>query len=320
MKKIILLATGIVLFSCANDEITEDQNLIDEIESSILPEDAPSDKTSLSANKDTDNDGINDEADADVDGDGTLDNGTDSDGDGINDLADVDNDNDGIDDNGTDIDEDGINDAYDDDIDGDGIDNEEDEYQSLSDTALSPAVQQKITEYIDLNHSGKTITEVEIENQTIEVELSGNIELSFTLEGDFVIAEVENDNEGINEDGDHDESDENEDGDHDENGENEDGDHDENGENEDGDHNENGENEDGDNDENGENEENEYSTLAASTLSAAVQQKITAYINANYPNTTVIEVDVEGQRIEVELSNNVELIFDSNGNFLRLDD
>lgn len=287
MKKIILLATGIVLFSCANDEITEDQNLIDEIESSILPEDAPSDKTSLSANKDTDNDGINDEADADVDGDGTLDNGTDSDGDGINDLADVDNDNDGIDDNGTDIDEDGINDAYDDDIDGDGIDNEEDEYQSLSDTALSPAVQQKITEYIDLNHSGKTITEVEIENQTIEVELSGNIELSFTLEGDFVIAEVENDNEGINEDGDHDESDENEDGDH---------------------------------DENGENEENEYSTLAASTLSAAVQQKITAYINANYPNTTVIEVDVEGQRIEVELSNNVELIFDSNGNFLRLDD
>jgi hypothetical protein len=298
MKKIILLATGIVLFSCANDEITEDQNLIDEIESSILPEDAPSDKTSLSANKDTDNDGINDEADADVDGDGTLDNGTDSDGDGINDLADVDNDNDGIDDNGTDIDEDGINDAYDDDIDGDGIDNEEDEYQSLSDTALSPAVQQKITEYIDLNHSGKTITEVEIENQTIEVELSGNIELSFTLEGDFVIAEVENENEGINEDGDHDESDENEDGDH----------------------NENGENEDGDNDENGENEENEYSTLAASTLSAAVQQKITAYINANYPNTTVIEVDVEGQRIEVELSNNVELIFDSNGNFLRLDD
>ena len=287
MNKIILLATGIVLFSCANDEITEDQNLIDEIESSILPEDAPSDKTSLSANKDTDNDGINDEADADVDGDGTLDNGIDSDGDGINDLADVDNDNDGIDDNGTDIDEDGINDAYDDDIDGDGIDNEEDEYQSLSDTALSPAVQQKITEYIDLNHSGKTITEVEIENQTIEVELSGNIELSFTLEGGFVIAEVENDNEGITEDGDQDESDENEDGDH---------------------------------DENGENEENEYSTLAASTLSAAVQQKITAYINANYPNTTVIEVDVEGQRIEVELSNNVELIFDSNGNFLRLDD
>jgi hypothetical protein len=298
MKKIILLATGIVLFSCANDEITEDQNLIDEIESSILPEDAPSDKTSLSANKDTDNDGINDEADADVDGDGTLDNGTDSDGDGINDLADVDNDNDGIDDNGTDIDEDGINDAYDDDIDGDGIDNEEDEYQSLSDTALSPAVQQKITEYIDLNHSGKTITEVEIENQSIEIELSGNIELSFTLEGDFVVAEVENENEGINEDGDHDESDENEESDH----------------------NENGENEDGDNDENGENEENEYSTLAASTLSAAVQQKITAYINANYPNTTVIEVDVEGQRIEVELSNNVELIFDSNGNFLRLDD
>ena len=34
---------------------------------------------------DTDSDGIIDAADADVDGDGTLDNGTDTDGDGIND-------------------------------------------------------------------------------------------------------------------------------------------------------------------------------------------------------------------------------------------
>jgi hypothetical protein len=191
MKKIILLTTGIVLFSCSTEEIIDDQNLIDEIESLANNEDVTLDKNNTKASNDTDKDGINDEADSDVDGDGTLDNGTDSDGDGINDLADVDNDNDGIDDNGTDIDEDGINDDYDDDIDGDGISNEDDEYQNLSDTDLSSSVQKKITDYINENHSGKTITEVEIENQIIEIELSGNTELSFTLSGAYLSTEVD---------------------------------------------------------------------------------------------------------------------------------
>ena len=167
MKKIILLATGIVLFSCSAEDITEDQNLTDEIESLTNKRGVNTDKNSITTSTDTDNDGINDEADADVDGDGTLDNGLDSDGDGINDLADADNDNDGIDDNGTDIDEDGINDEYDDDIDGDGISNQDDEYQNLSDTLLSAAVQQKITDYINTNHTGKTITEVDIENHLL---------------------------------------------------------------------------------------------------------------------------------------------------------
>ena len=45
---------------------------------------------------DTDGDGIGDHADADVDGDGTVDNGTDTDGDGINNAADPDDDGDGI--------------------------------------------------------------------------------------------------------------------------------------------------------------------------------------------------------------------------------
>ena len=195
MKKIILLTTGIVLFSCSTEEIIDDQNLIDEIESLANNEDVTLDKNNTKASNDTDKDGINDEADSDVDGDGTLDNGTDSDGDGINDLADVDNDNDGIDDNGTDIDEDGINDDYDDDIDGDGISNEDDEYQNLSDTDLSSSVQKKITDYINENHSGKTITEVEIENQIIEIELSGNTELSFTLSGDYLTTEVDDEDD-----------------------------------------------------------------------------------------------------------------------------
>ena len=278
MKKIILLTTGILLLSCSIVELAEDQNLIDDIELLSNENELNSDKESAQTTKDTDNDGINDEADADVDGDGTLDNGTDSDGDGINDLADVDTDNDGIEDNGTDIDEDGINDEYDDYIDGDGISNEEDEYQNLSDTDLSSTIQQKITAYINENHSGETITEVEIENQIIEVELSGNIELSFDLNGDFLSTEAENDNDN-DDDNDHD-------------------------------------NDDNENDDN----ENEYSSLSSSNLSQAVQKKIADYISANYPNDSVTEVEIENQKIEVELSSGIELIFDLNGNFLRLDD
>ena len=281
MKKIILLTTGIVLFSCSTEEITDDQNLIDEIESLANNEDVTLDKNNTKASNDTDKDGINDDADVDVDGDGTIDNGTDSDGDGINDLADVDNDNDGIEDNGTDIDEDGINDDYDDDIDGDGISNEDDEYQNLSDTDLSSTVQQKITAYINENHTGETITEVEIENQIIEIELSGNTELSFTLSGDYLTTEVddEDDNDDENDQDDNDSDDDDSDDD-----------------------------------------ENEYSSLSSSTLSEAVQQKIADYISANYPNDSVTEVEIENQKIEVELSSDIELIFDLNGNFLRLDD
>ncbi|MGB1634112.1 MAG: PepSY-like domain-containing protein [Flavobacteriaceae bacterium] len=253
MKKIILLTTGILLLSCSIVELAEDQNLIDDIELLSNENELNSDKESAQTTKDTDNDGINDEAD-------------------------VDTDNDGIEDNGTDIDEDGINDEYDDYIDGDGISNEEDEYQNLSDTDLSSTIQQKITAYINENHSGETITEVEIENQIIEVELSGNIELSFDLNGDFLATEAEND---------HDNDDDN--------------DHD---------------NDDNENDDN----ENEYSSLSSSNLSQAVQKKIADYISANYPNDSVTEVEIENQKIEVELSSGIELIFDLNGNFLRLDD
>lgn len=253
MKKIILLTTGILLLSCSIVELAEDQNLIDDIELLSNENELNSDKESAQTTKDTDNDGINDEAD-------------------------VDTDNDGIEDNGTDIDEDGINDEYYDDIDGDGISNEEDEYQNLSDTDLSSTIQQKITAYINENHSGETITEVEIENQIIEVELSGNIELSFDLNGDFLATEAEND---------HDNDDDN--------------DHD---------------NDDNENDDN----ENEYSSLSSSNLSQAVQKKIADYISANYPNDSVTEVEIENQKIEVELSSGIELIFDLNGNFLRLDD
>ena len=61
-------------------------------------------------NNDIDNDGIPDNVDADLDNDGTTDNGTDTDNDGINDYGDADVDGDGTIDNGPDTNADGIND------------------------------------------------------------------------------------------------------------------------------------------------------------------------------------------------------------------
>ncbi len=295
MTKFLLLTTGILFFSCTADSI-EEEVLINNTQNRALSEDIFDEKTSSLTTKDTDNDGINDDVDADVDGDGTIDNGSDNDGDGISDFADVDTNNDGIDDNGTDIDEDGINDTYDNDIDGDGIENEEDEYASLSDTELSPAVQDKITSYLNVNYADKTIIEVEIDNQSIEIDLNGNVELNFDLEGTFI--SHENDQEI--EDDDYDSEDL-----EDENDENDNDDSDEHF---------------SDTDQDNENDQDEFTSLSDSNLSETVQTKITNYILTNYPNASITEVEVEGQEIEIELSNNKELIFDLNGNFIRLDD
>lgn len=279
MKKFILLTTSLFLFSCSVAEMNEQDDLTKELESAVLSTEDTSQKTNSLTSKDTDNDGINDVADADVDGDGELDNGKDDDGDGINNLSDVDVDNDGVEDNGTDIDNDGINNENDDDIDGDGISNEDDEYQNLSDTSLTRAVQEKITNYINTNYTGKTITEVEIENQIIEIELSSDVSLRFDLNGNFLSFDNENNND----------SDDSNDSDND------------------------NDNDDSDDD------ENEYTSLSSSNLSASVQQKIDTYISFNYAGQTIVEVEVENQKIEIELSNDVELIFDLNGNFLKLD-
>lgn len=266
MKKFILLTAPFIFFSCSISEMEEVDKLNEQIENLEITVENPIDTTNSLTSKDTDNDGIHDLADADIDGDGVIDNGSDDDADGINNLSDADLDNDGINDNGTDIDHDGINDEYDDDIDGDGIHNDDDEYQNLPDTSLSASVQQNITTYINSNYTGKTITEVEIYNQSIEIELTGDIELLFDLNGNFLSFENDNDDDDENDD------------------------------------------------------DNEYNSLTSSNLSDAVQQKIMDYIRSNYPDLTVVEVEIESQKIEIELSNNIELIFDLNGNFLRLDD
>jgi len=293
MKKLIVLSTGILLMSCTATPLEEEVNALENI--AETQEATDSEKEDGITNKDSDNDGIPDAADADVDGDGILDNGTDDDGDGINDAADVDTDDDGVNDNGTDIDDDGINDEYDDDIDGDGIQNEEDEYQNLSDTSLSAATQQKITDYIATNHPNETITEVEIENERIEIHLSETIELQFNLNGDFLAVETQSDQEDNHDD---------------ENETDYDDENDDDGDNDDND----------DDDEDSEQNEQEYTSLENSSLSAAVQEKIKAYLSANYANQNVVEVEVEQQKIEVKLNNGKELIFDLNGTFVRLDD
>lgn len=276
-----------LLFVACTPTSMDDETLTEEtIELQNLEDALAEDKTESATLKDTDQDGINDQADVDVDGDGVADNGTDTDGDGINDAADVDIDNDGVDDNGSDIDEDGINDDHDDDIDGDGISNDEDEYTSLSDSSISGAAQQKITAYIEANYAGQTIIEVEIENQQIEIELSGHTSLYFDANGDYLALDVDADDHDDNDDDDN-----HDDGEHYE---------DENHE--------------------GNEDENEYTSLASSNLSAEVQQNISAYLQVHYSNQTVVEVEVENQKIEIELNNGIELIFDLAGNFLRIDD
>lgn len=56
------------------------------------------------------------------------------------------------------------------------------------------------------------------------------------------------------------------------------------------------------------------------SISDAAMSAISAYISANYPDTSIDEIEKEGSAIEVELSNGIELYFDLNGNFLGTDD
>jgi len=50
-----------------------------------------------------------------------------------------------------------------------------------------------------------------------------------------------------------------------------------------------------------------------------IPEKIQAYVTTNYANQSVTSIDKEPTYIEVELSNNLELVFDLQGSFLRID-
>jgi hypothetical protein len=51
-----------------------------------------------------------------------------------------------------------------------------------------------------------------------------------------------------------------------------------------------------------------------------IPKKIEAYISKKYPDDKVTEWEKKGNVQEVELTNDLELIFDLNGKFLRMDD
>ncbi len=46
---------------------------------------------------------------------------------------------------------------------------------------------------------------------------------------------------------------------------------------------------------------------------------ITTYCSTNYPNSPIVEVDKDSRRYHVELQNSIELEFDLNGNFIKID-
>lgn len=50
-----------------------------------------------------------------------------------------------------------------------------------------------------------------------------------------------------------------------------------------------------------------------------IDKNILKYVSANYPNTNIVKIEKNRTNQEVELSNGVELKFDSNGKFIRMD-
>lgn len=77
-----------------------------------------------------------------------------------------------------------------------------------------------------------------------------------------------------------------------------------------------------DDDEYEDNDDDQYEggNTDSSGIETAALNAINAYVNANYPGTSIVEIEREGNAIEVELSNGVELYFDLNGNFLGTED
>lgn len=63
----------------------------------------------------------------------------------------------------------------------------------------------------------------------------------------------------------------------------------------------------------------EIKTLSGSVPSSLVPAKIKQYISNNYKGTNIVEINKDAYKIDVELSNGVDLDFDKNGNFLRID-
>ncbi|MDR2121752.1 MAG: PepSY-like domain-containing protein [Flavobacteriaceae bacterium] len=51
-----------------------------------------------------------------------------------------------------------------------------------------------------------------------------------------------------------------------------------------------------------------------------ISEKIIDYVNKHFPNTQITKIEKKTFRQEVKISNGLELIFNSSGNFIRIDD
>lgn len=49
-------------------------------------------------------------------------------------------------------------------------------------------------------------------------------------------------------------------------------------------------------------------------------QAMVNYVTANFPGVNIVKINKERSKFEVELRNDIELVFDQNGNFLHYDD
>ena len=217
----------------------------------------------------------------------------------------------------------------------------EHDYNSIDQTPLSEVVKTKIETYVSTNHPNNSVVGVGVEPQVINVKLNSNIEILFSLSGDFTAYDSVNSNDDNNhDDGEYNSIDqaplsevvktkiktyistnhpsnsvvevdiENQtieielnnnieilfslSGDfiaYDNNSSNDD-DHD----------------------------DGEYNSIDQAPLSEVVKTKIKTYISTNHPNKSIVEVDIENQTIEVELNNNVEILFSLSGDFIAYDD
>jgi hypothetical protein len=224
--KSIFLISLVLVASCQVDNLEELELDPQGDENPLNPSSKPvAELRGVLTSQDIDQDGINDYADADTNGDGTVDNGTDTDGDGINDDADADADGDGLLDEGAiDTDGDGIKNTHDDDIDGDGLQNDEDddidgdgianeidddidgdgysneedededgdgflnneESENSSLNALNDAVAQAIQTYLDENYPNLEVRYIKIYPTFIKVKLSNRTELYFDYDGQIL--------------------------------------------------------------------------------------------------------------------------------------
>ncbi|MFB3390295.1 PepSY-like domain-containing protein [Flavobacterium sp. LAR06] len=52
---------------------------------------------------------------------------------------------------------------------------------------------------------------------------------------------------------------------------------------------------------------------------AIIPEKILSYVTSHYPTTNIVQIDKETTHYEVELSNDLDLVFTSTGDFIRID-